>query len=94
MDNPCNEKKDKNGEGGNEGDINYQFDADVKMSARELGKGNISVAEKCGIDDCDRQIEEHSKATIDINNNECNVITGTEDNIGIIFSVGGQRCKR
>jgi hypothetical protein len=44
--NSCNDKKDKNGEVGNKGDINYQFDADVKMSVGELGKGNISVAEK------------------------------------------------
>jgi hypothetical protein len=41
LDNSCNDKKDKNEEGGNKGDINYQFDADIKMSARELGKGNI-----------------------------------------------------
>ncbi len=53
MDNSCNDKKDKNGEGGNEGDINYQFDANIKMSAHELGKRNISVAKKCGVDDCD-----------------------------------------
>jgi hypothetical protein len=55
------------------------------MSVRELGKGNISLAEECGVDDCDGQLEENSKATIDINNHECNVITDTEDNIGIIF---------
>ncbi len=36
--NSCNDKKDKNGEARNEGDLNFQFDADVKMSARELGK--------------------------------------------------------
>jgi hypothetical protein len=41
-----NDNKDKNGEGGNKGDINYQFDADVKTSVHELGKENISVAEK------------------------------------------------
>ncbi len=40
--------------GRNEGDINYQFDAYVKMSAGELGKGNVSVvAEECGVDDCE-----------------------------------------
>ncbi len=86
LDNSCNDKKDKNGEGGNKEYINYQFDADVKMSACELGKGNISVVEKCGVDDCDGQLEEHSKATIDINDHECNVITDTEDYIGIFFS--------
>ncbi len=93
MDNSCNDKKNKNGEGGNEGDINYQFDADVKMSARELGKGNICVAEKCGVDDCDGQLEEYSKATIDINNHECNVITDNEDDIGIIFQLEGKDVK-
>jgi hypothetical protein len=93
LDNSCNDKKDKNGEGGNKRDINYQFDADVEMSARELGKGNISVAEKCGVDDCDGQLEEHSKATIDINNHECNVITDTEDDTGIIFQLEGKDVK-
>ncbi len=93
MDNSCNDKKDKNGEGGNKGDINYQFDADVKMSARELGKGNISVAEKCGVDDCDGQLEEQSKATKNINDHECNVITDTEDDIGIIFQLEGKDVK-
>jgi hypothetical protein len=68
LDISCNDKKNKNGEEGNKGDINYQFDADVKMSVHELGKGNISVAEKCSVDDCDGQLEEHSKATIDNGN--------------------------
>ncbi len=93
LDNSCNDKKDNNGEGGNEGDINYQFDADVKMSARKLGKGNISVAEKCGADDCDGQLEENSKATIDTNNHGCNMITDTEDDIGIIFQLEGNDVK-
>ncbi len=55
LDNSCNDKKDNNGEGENEGGINYQFDANVIMSARELGKGNVSVAEECGVDDCNGQ---------------------------------------
>ncbi len=93
LDNSCNDKKDNNGEGGNKGDINYQFDADVKMSARELEKGNISVAENFGVDDCEGQLEENSKATIDINDHECNVITHTEDNIGIIFQLKGNDVK-
>ncbi len=93
MDNSCNDKKDKNGEGGNEGDINYQFDADIKTSAHELGKGNISVAEKYGVDDCDGQLKEHSKATININDHECNVITDTEEDISIIFQLEGKDVK-
>jgi hypothetical protein len=55
------------------------------MSARELGKGNVCLAEKCGVGDCEGQLEENSRATIDINDHECNVITDTEDNIDIIF---------
>jgi hypothetical protein len=38
LDKSCNDKEDNNGEGENKGDINYQFEATVKMSARELGK--------------------------------------------------------
>jgi hypothetical protein len=91
--NACNGKKDKKEEGGNEGDIHYQFDAGVKMSACELGKDNIGVADKCGVDDCDRELSEHSKATIDINNNECHVTTDTEDDIGIIFQLEGKVVK-
>jgi hypothetical protein len=59
------------------------------MSAHELGKGNISLTEECGVDDCDKQLEENSKATIDINDHECSVITDTEDDIGIIFQLEG-----
>ncbi len=55
------------------------------MSACELGKGNVCLAGECGVDDCEGQLEENSKATIDINNHECNVITDTEDNMGIFF---------
>jgi hypothetical protein len=63
------------------------------MNARELEKRNISLAEECGVDDCDRQLQENSKATIDINDHECNVITDTEDDIGIIFQLEGNDIK-
>jgi hypothetical protein len=56
------------------------------MSARELGKGNVSVAEECGVDNCEGELEENLKTTFHINDHECNVITDTEDNIGIFFS--------
>ncbi len=92
-DNSCNGKKDKKEEGGNEGDINYQFDAGIKISAHELGKDNISVADKCGVDDCDGELGEHSKAIIDMNNHECHVTTDTEDDIGIIFQLEGKDVK-
>jgi hypothetical protein len=81
LDNSCNDKEDNNGEGENEGDINYQFEANVKMSARELGKGNVSVAEECGVDNCEGEFH--------INHHKCNVITDTEDDIGLIFQLEG-----
>jgi hypothetical protein len=87
LDNSCNDKEDNNSEEENKGDKNDQFHADVNMSASELGKGNVCLAEACGVDDCEGQLEENSKATIDINGHECNVITDTEDYIGIIFQL-------
>jgi hypothetical protein len=59
------------------------------MSARELGKENVSVAEECGVDNCEGELGENSKATFHINDHECSVITDTEDNIGIIFHLEG-----
>ncbi len=52
LDNSCNDKEDNNGEGENEGGINHQFEANIKMSVHELGKGNVSVAEECGVCVC------------------------------------------
>ncbi len=52
-----------------------------------------SLAEECGVDDCNGQYEDNSKATIDINNHECNVITDTEDDIGITFQLEGNDVK-
>jgi hypothetical protein len=63
------------------------------MSVRKLGKGNVRLVEEYGVEDCDGQLEENSKATIDINNHECNVITDTEDDIGIIFQLEGNDVK-
>jgi hypothetical protein len=51
--NSCYDKEDNNGEGENKGDINDQFDAHINMSASELGKRNVSLAEEWGVDDCD-----------------------------------------
>jgi hypothetical protein len=45
LDNSCNDKEDNNGEGEKEGDTNDKFDANINTSARELGKGNTSLAE-------------------------------------------------
>jgi hypothetical protein len=84
-DNSCNYKEENNSEGENKGDKKDQFEANVNMSVHELGKENVCLAQECGVDDREGQLEENSKTTININNNECNVITDTEDNIGIIF---------
>ncbi len=37
------------------------------------------------VDDCEGQSEENSKVAIDINDHEYNVITDTDDDIGIFF---------
>jgi hypothetical protein len=50
---------------------------------------NWEKEEECGVDDCEGQLEENSEATFDINDHECNVITDTEDKIGIIFKLEG-----
>jgi hypothetical protein len=63
------------------------------MSAHELGEGNVHVAEKCSVDDCERQFKENSKATFNNNDHECNVIIGTEDNIGKLFQLEGNDVK-
>ncbi len=58
-----------------------------------MGEGNVCVAEECGVDDCEGQFKENSKATFNINDRECNVITDTEDDIGIIFQLEGDDVK-
>jgi hypothetical protein len=51
------------------------------------------VAEECGVNDCVGELEENSKATFDIHDHECNVITDSEDNISIIFKLEGNYVK-
>ncbi len=85
LDSSCNDKEYNNSEGENKGDKNDQLHANLNMSAHELGKENVCLAEECSVNDCEGQLEENSKATIDIDNHECNVITDTEDDNGIIF---------
>jgi hypothetical protein len=55
LDNSCNDEEEKNSEGENKGDKNDQFEANVNMSGHDLGKGNVCVAEECGVDDCEGQ---------------------------------------
>ncbi len=85
LDNSCNDKEEKKSEGENKGEKNDQFKGNVNMSGHELGEGNVCVSKEYGVDDCEQHFEENSKATFNINNHECNVITDTEDDIGIIF---------
>jgi hypothetical protein len=85
--------EENNSEGENKGDKNDQFEANLNISAHGLGKGNAWLAEECGVDDCEGQSEENSIATFDINNHECNVITDTEEDIGIFFWLEGNDVK-
>ena len=73
----CNDEEEKSSEGENKGDKDDQFEANVNKSGHELGEGNDCVAEICGVDDCEGELEEKSKATFDINDEECNMITDT-----------------
>jgi hypothetical protein len=62
------------------------------MTEETLHATNAS-AEECGVDDCEGGLEDNSKATINVNDNECNVIEDTEDDIGIIFKFEGNDVK-
>ncbi len=109
LDDSCNDEEKKNSEGENKGDKYDQFEANVNKSGHELGEGNVCVyigkmteetlhatnasAEECGVDDCEGEFKENSKTTFDINDHECNVITDTEDTIGIIFKLEGDDVK-
>jgi hypothetical protein len=85
LDDSCNDKDEKNSDGENKGDQYDQFEANVNWSGNDLGEGNDCVAEKSGVDDCEGELKEKSKATFNINDHECNMITDTEDDTGIIF---------
>jgi hypothetical protein len=74
-----------------------------------LGEGNVCVhvgkvteetlhatnasAEECGVDDCEGELEDNSKATINVNDHEYNVIDDTEVDISIIFNLEGNDVK-
>ncbi len=109
LDDSCNDEEEKNSEGETKGDKHDQFEANVNKSGHELGEGNVCVyvgkmtketlhatnasAEECGVDDCERELEENSKATFNVKDHECNVIDDTKDNIGIIFKLEGNDVK-
>ncbi len=93
MDDSCNDEEEKNSEGENKGDKYDQFEANVNKSGHELEEGNICVAKECGVDNCEGELEENSKAAFYINDHVCNMITDTEDDIGIIFKLEGNNLK-
>jgi hypothetical protein len=108
-DDSCNDEEEKSSEGENKGDKDDRFEANVHKSGSEWGEGNVcvyvgkmtaeiqhatnAVAEECGVDDCEGELEDNSKATIRVNDHECNVIEDTEDDIGIIFKLEGNDVK-
>ncbi len=48
---------------------------------------NSVAAEQCGVDDCEGELDDNSKATINVNDHECNIIEDTKEDIGIIFKL-------
>jgi hypothetical protein len=109
LDYSCNDEEEKSSEGENKGDKDDQFEANINKSGHELGEGNVCVydgkmtektvhttnasAEESGVDDCEGKLEENSKATININDHECNVIDDTENDISILFKLEGNDVK-
>jgi hypothetical protein len=89
----------------NKGDKDDQCEANIKKSGKEWGEGNAGIyvwkmpaakqianivaSESCGVDDCEGELEDNSKATINVNDHECKVAEDTKDNIGIIFDLEG-----
>ncbi len=108
-DDSCNDKKEESCEGENKGDKDDQFEANINKSGKEWGEGNVDVyvwkmtaatqhaknvaVEQCGVDECERELEDNSKATINVDDHECNVIEDTKDDIGIIFKLKGNEVK-
>jgi hypothetical protein len=109
LDNSCNDEEEKSSGGENKGDKDDQFEANVNKIGHEWGEGNVCVyvgkmtaetlhatnaaAEECGVDDCEGELEDNSKATINVNDHKCNVIEDTEDDIGIVFKLEGNDVK-
>ena len=100
LEDSCNDEEEKSSEGENKGDKDDQFEANVNKSGQEWGEGTAetqhatnAAAEECCVDDCDGELEDNLKATINVNDPECNVIEDTEDNIGIIIQLEGNDVK-
>jgi hypothetical protein len=62
------------------------------MTEETLHATNAS-AEKCGVDDCEGELEDNSIATINVKDHECNVIADTKDDMGTIFKLEGDDVK-
>jgi hypothetical protein len=62
------------------------------MTAETLHATN-AAAEECDVDDCERELEDNSKALINVNGHECNVIEDTEDDICTFFKLEGYDIK-
>ncbi len=109
LDNSCNDEEEKSSEGENKGDKDDQFKANINKSGNEEGEGNVCLyvgkmteetqhatnasAENYGVDDCEGELEDNLKATINVNNHKCNVIEDTKDDISIIFKLEGNDVK-
>jgi hypothetical protein len=102
LEDSCNDEEEKSSKEENKNDKDNQFEANVNKSRQEWGEGNVCVydgkmtaetqhatnaaAEQCSVD-YEGELEDNSKAIINVNDHECNVIDNTEDNIGIILSL-------
>jgi hypothetical protein len=80
LDDSCNDEEERSSEGENKGDNDDNFEANVNKSGHELGESNVCVyvgkmteetlhasnpsAEECGVDYCEGELEDNSKATI------------------------------
>ncbi len=109
MVNAFNDEKEHCNEGGNEGNKEDQFEANIKKSGKEWEEGNVGVyvckmpaakqnansvpAQCCGVDDSEGGLEDKSKATINVNDQECNGAEDIKDKIGIIFDLEGKEVK-
>jgi hypothetical protein len=86
LDNSCYDKEAKSSEGENESDKDDQFESNVNKSGHEWGEcyicvyvgkmteetlnANSASAEECDVDDCEVELEDNSKAIINVNDHE------------------------
>ncbi len=58
------------------------------MPAAKQNANNVA-AEKCGVDEWEGELEDNSKATINVNDHKCNIAEDTKDDIAIIIYLEG-----